>query len=144
MIRKATLQDFDYVCSLAVEFLANRAFDMGANIIDIKAQVAEHLTNENRVVLLADGGFISGLFHNWIYNTTVKMVSETGWFVKPEYRNSGLGKQLRKALEDYALEMGASYVSVGEFKSILNEQVPVYYKNENYVAQGYTYIKRLK
>lgn len=62
-------------------------------------------------------------------------------YIKPEYRNKGLGKQFMKWIENYIKEKGCNSMELNTY--VQNSPSHKFYYNEGYEILGYHFLKKL-
>ncbi len=97
------------------------------------------------VLLLAESdgvpcGFAGGMFTPFIFNINVRVGGELMWWIEPEYRGSGIGRELLIALENAAYTAGARRWSMIAIEETA-ERVSRIYDQMGYTASERTYSK---
>lgn len=140
MIREATPNDHMEVYKYAHKFLENSPYK---NIFD-PAFLYDYLDglikgNEDVVVLLSEGkGMIVGMVSPFNYGYEL-IATELGWWVEPEHRSSGVGKELILAFEQWAIDQGCQHIVMVS----LDEDLGKYYEKSGYRLVERAYMKEL-
>lgn len=88
-------------------------------------------------------GFISGLFSEYFFSNR-KQVSDLGFFVLPEFRGSRAALKLVKSLENWAKEMGADDLHLGQTTAVEMDKTRQFYERLGYKTVGFNTVKQLK
>lgn len=88
-------------------------------------------------------GFISGLFSEYFFSNR-KQVSDLGFFVLPEFRGSRAALKLVKSLENWAKEMGADDLHLGQTTAVEMDKTRQFYERLGYKTVGFNTVKHLK
>lgn len=88
-------------------------------------------------------GFISGLFSEYFFSNR-KQVSDLGFFVLPEFRGSRAALKLVKSLENWAKEMGADDLHLGQTTAVEMDKTRQFYERLGYKTVGFNTVKKLK
>jgi predicted N-acetyltransferase YhbS len=86
-------------------------------------------------------GAIAGMVANMWYNPNVPIVSELAWWVEVEHRGR-VGPLLLRELEEWATEIGAVIISIGELPN-MNSNVGKLLTRRGYEMLEVTYCKEL-
>ena len=88
-------------------------------------------------------GELAGVFGLWfaVRHYAGKTCEVDHVYIKPEYRNQGLGKQAFQWIYDYAREQGCETSELNAY--VHNFPSHKFYMNENYVIKGYHFLKKL-
>lgn len=92
----------------------------------------------NRIV-----GFISGIFSEYFFSNR-KQVTDLGFFVLPEFRGSRTALKLVKSLENWAKEMGADDLHLGQTTAVEMDKTRQFYERLGYKTVGFNTVKHLK
>ena len=115
MIKKATLEDLQHIVDMGIEFVESLAMPIPYSELDLALTAKQLVTGDNSAVFITDGGMVGGDIMPFFLNRQVHVVQERFWWVNPENRNSGVGKALREAFEDWAQSHGAD---IGAFMTV--------------------------
>lgn len=145
MLKIATPEDFDTVYTMCKKFIEQTVYNEYMNEDVFKTIVQSFLTDTSneRVGILAFEddkpiGMIGGAIAYFIFGG-VKYATEVAWWVEPEYRKSGIGKELIEAFEYWANQVGCKFVSM----SALDKELPKFYEKLDYSFAEVSYIKGL-
>ena len=112
MIREAELKDLKSVTDMAFNFSQSLKLPFEPSEYDLMMTAKTLIEDDKSVVLIAEKGVVAGTIEPLFINRQHWILQERGWWVEPEARKQGLGDQLRKALEDWGFENGASIISM--------------------------------
>lgn len=97
------------------------------------------LVLDNFIVLLdGDKGMLAGTCTPFLFGNKL-VASEIGWWVEPEYRNSGVGKQLVDAFEEWAKEKNCDMIVMVS----IDDSVGKYYEKTGYSLVERMYLKEI-
>lgn len=138
-IRVASAEDHEYLLHLAMQFVGNTAYKDMADEDTISDFIWGLLAPEkaaDAIVLVAEGGMLWGMAAPFVYGKC-KVATELAWWVEPEFRKSGLGKELLDAFEYWALKVGCQAVVMAG----LDTDITKYYEKRGYTPREYLYMK---
>jgi N-acetylglutamate synthase-like GNAT family acetyltransferase len=79
----------------------------------VEAQIRHMLDDPDSIIYMIDGvGMISGSIAVPYYSETIAIATELWWYVVPEERKSGAGRELLVAFGLWARESGATHVAM--------------------------------
>lgn len=137
-LRIATLGDLPGLVDMALKF-ANQTDPEGRYTNQNKiTQVISNLIQDPLGVVLIhdDGGMLLGVVTTTMFGDT-KQATEVAWWVEPEARSKGVGKQLLKRFEDWAWCQGCRLMSM----SSIDKSVSEYYARNGFVHADSSYTK---
>ena len=142
MLKIATIEDLPLVSRMAQSFIEsspyNRHFDMGM-VDGVLTQLSTSEDSRKGIVLLyGEVGMLAGMSSPFIYGPHY-MATELGWWVEPDARKSGAGKELIKAFEEWARRVGCTLITMIS----LDDTVSQYYEKNGYVLTERAYMKEL-
>lgn len=76
-------------------------------------------------------------------NVNVILGQELFWYVKPEFRSSGIANQIKQLLEDEAKARGATNFIMGSIPGLRDVVLARLYKRQGYEPCENTFIKKL-
>lgn len=148
-VRRATAEDAPAVEALFEEFYKQTKYN------DIVPPSAE----SNKILvkgLLGDGGVlqvgeidgevvgvIAGIYYPFPLNLEHYIVAELAFYIRPEARGTGLGKQLIRKFEQVSRQRGASAVILSSLASLDPRAANKLYSKEGYVPNESTFLKEL-
>lgn len=142
MLRIATPEDLPLVSRMAQSFIENspyRAhFDMGLVDGVLNKLISPEDPRDGIVLLYGDVGMLAGMTSPFIYGPHY-MATELGWWVEPDARNTGAGKELIKAFEEWARRVGCTLITMIS----LDDTVSKYYEKNGYQLTEHAYMKEL-
>lgn len=138
MIRKATIEDYSAVFAMAKKFAEESPYKDLCTITRLRSVVLDCLLSPDRVVFMNEHGMIAGMYTVFIYGSDLNAV-ELAWWVDPEHRTSGLGKELIQAFEDWAKDNGCKMVTMIS----LDDDLGKYYEKRGYKLNERAYLKVL-
>lgn len=145
MLKVATREDFDAIYEMCKKFVTTTVYkDYFTE--EAMRPFAETFVNSpitERVGLVAYHedkpiGMLGGLINNFVYGNA-KMAVEVAWWVEPEFRKSGVGKELIEAFEFWAKKNGCKFITM----SFLEDKPSKFYEDIGYAFAEKSYIKRL-
>jgi GNAT superfamily N-acetyltransferase len=100
-------------------------------------RVLKQFLQENSVFIAENGhGMLVGMKRPFIYGVCDTAI-ELSWWVDEEYRNTGLGKELLKAFEDWAKENNCKFMTMVS----LDDHAGHLYEKLGYTLAERTYMK---
>ena len=134
-------------CKAVKQFLNDRGADFTEIDDDSFSRTLAGMIDGDRAALIVAEeseiiGFIGGLVYPFFFNENHVTGQELFWFVSPAHRN-GTGRQLFKALETWAREMGAQTFTMMALDSNRPEAVVAAYQRAGYTPSERTFIKEL-
>lgn len=138
-LRKATLEDIDFIVSYAAMFYNNTHWKevMPLDEESLYATVYGFLTNEDSVVFINEKGALIATLVKPFMNPSHVMAHEVMWFAEEN------GDELREAFEEWGRERGAKLFVMSQ---IINEREKVMrrlYQNKGYKPAETTVIKEV-
>lgn len=127
-VRKATSQDVPWLLSELHEF--DRFFGSSRSLfptIETAEQIVATFVRDH-VFLVAQGrdgclGFIAGIVHPHLYNPSLTYLTETFWWVTPQFRGSRAGLTLLNAFVIYGKKIKADAIVMSlEHESPVNPE----------------------
>lgn len=141
MIRVAeTAKDFQITVDLAMKFAEASPYKEYVELDAMRMIVASCMTKDDAVVLLDEEGrgMIMGMIVPFIYGSARAAV-ELGWWVNPEARNSGIGRDLLNLFESWAQVRGCKMITM----IAIDDEIGPYYEKRGYELRERTYMKEL-
>ena len=148
MIRAARHEDMPRLVEMGRAFLAETALADFTEIDDdsFSRTLTGMIDGDRAVLIVAEEsqiiGLIGGLVYPFYFNTNHLTGQEMFWWVEPAYRK-GAGRQLFKALETWAREMGAKTLTVMALDSNRPEAVTAAYKRAGYTPTERNFMRAL-
>lgn len=144
-LKIATPEDFDAVYDMCKKFISQTAYSAYLNEDVFKPLIQSFLTDTKNekvgIIAMEDDkpvGLIGGAVAYFIFGG-IKYATEVAWWVEPEYRKSGVGKELIEAFEYWAKQIDCKFVSM----SALDKELPKFYEKLDYSFAEVSYIKGL-
>lgn len=140
-IRIAEPDDLDLIVSMSMKFLASTDFSKYTDETVVRSVISSILQGpkETGIVLLyEDKGMLVATIKPFAYGTT-PMAYELGWWIEPEHRGSGIGKELMSAYEFWASKVGAKIIMM----TSLDESINKLYTKLGYKPMEYTFYKEI-
>jgi len=138
-IRVATYEDLDQVKDLAMKFIKETRFKDYFDEDKISELLQSLILSPDAIVLIGDGAFFAGRKVPSPYGL-FDIALELAWWVAPDKRKNGVGRQLLEAFEYWASRTNCRMVSV----SCMDKDIGKIYKKFGYKLQEYTYLKEVK
>lgn len=113
-----------------------------------KQKILQLFNNPNAVGFVAIEndkiiGFISAIAHEYFFSNR-KTASDLGFFVLPEFRGSRAALKLVKSLENWAKEIGADDLHLGQTTAVEMDKTRQFYERLGYKTVGFNTVKQLK
>jgi GNAT superfamily N-acetyltransferase len=141
MIRIATEEDFELVREFALKFLDSLPYRTIVDEDKVDEIVKTFLKSDRteRVVLMyGDIGMLAGSVTPFIFGNVI-MASEIGWWIEPEHRGKAAGRELLKAFEYWAKQVGCSAITMVS----LDERLGKFYEKNGYKLYERAYVKEI-
>jgi GNAT superfamily N-acetyltransferase len=102
-LKIAEIEDLEIIKQMAMNFVKVSGYEAFATEEHIESLILDIISGDKTktVLILGEGGFIAGAVTNFPFGP-VKVVTEIAWWVEPDQRKEGLGKELLDALEYWA------------------------------------------
>lgn len=138
-IRMATGADWQIANKLAYKF-CTEAYGEWADKAVITELVECLIFDEDKCFFLDSTGvaFLAGVTNSFILGK-LKMAIELGWYVAPESRGGGIGRQLMESFEDWAKTQECQLITMIS----IDDTVGDYYEKNGYKLYERTYMKEL-
>lgn len=137
-VRMATGSDWQIANKLAYKF-CTEAYGKWTDKAVVTDLVESLIFDDDKVMFLyEEKGFLAGVLNRFILGGQT-MAVELGWYVLPEYRKSGVGKDLIGAFEAWALSRGCDLITMVS----IDNDVGAYYEKNGYKLYERTYMKEL-
>lgn len=150
MIRFAEPADAPKVAEMCAKFYDMALSDMlgeydqraAQNLVVATAMASDACT----IVAEVDGnmvGVMCVISNRHILNPSALIASELFWWVEPEHRKSGLGKDMLAKAEDWAKELGCRGMVMVTMHGIDHERNGAFYERSGYSPLEHSYFKRV-
>ena len=113
-----------------VTFSANRMRQVLRNLID----------SDDGVVFICEAGFCCAVMHQNFF-TQDWVAHELCWWVDPDRRAAGFGRELRAHLEQWAKEKGAAYLVMSSLDFGRGDKVGPIYVEAGYTPAEHAFIR---
>lgn len=113
-MKVADISDLETVMSMAEDFISASGVDYLCDADQIREVVTAYLDSpkNEKIVILADGGFIMGAVIRFPFGKE-HVATATAWWVNEESRGNGAGLKLLNAFEYWAKHIaGCKYLSM--------------------------------
>lgn len=141
-MRLATLEDYNAILKMVRSFAENSPYSKIMNYDKIEVLLNSLLVNNgiDTVILIdeEDRGFIAGIVSPHFFFEG-KIATELAWWVEPEDRNSGVGRELLTSFEEWAWSRGCSNITMIS----LDDNIGKFYEDNGYVLQERAYLKSI-
>jgi GNAT superfamily N-acetyltransferase len=144
-LRVAKPEDFDIVYDMALKFINQTVYKEYLNEEVFKPLVKTFVEGspDSIGIVAMDGdkpvGMIGGMVNYFIFGG-VKLCSEVAWWVEPEYRKTGVGKDLIDALEYWAKNIDCRFVTLS---ALDKDYLPKFYEKIGYDFAEISYMKKV-
>lgn len=141
MIRQATRNDFEFVAKMSEKFC--KVAGLPFRLEDFKKFFLGVVHSNDNDFLLSDHGMIVAVSSPWVTHSECILAQEMAWWVEPEFRGTGEGKELILAFIDWAKQRKASFVSMSAIEHIRGEAVTKLYNELGFERRETSYVKVL-
>jgi len=145
MIREAQSNDTEQIVSIVMEFYEEGLKETGLSFDKETIAKTVEIILKDHIFLVADlgriVGVIAGLVNHSIFDEKQIIAEEKIWYVKKEFRGSGVAKILFESFESKAKSLGASKIIMAHMSNIMPEKVKGIYKSTGYKDIESHYIK---
>ncbi len=140
MIKIATLEDYETIKSMADKFIEVSGYKEYSSDEDIRTTILNMLSAPRTasVIALGDGGMLAGAVSKFPFGPHF-IATEVAWWVDPDKRKNGLGKELLRYFEIWAGVVGCSFVSMVS----LDDELIKFYEKEGYKLYERACMKKL-
>lgn len=147
-VRPATADDLDEVALLGSKFHQHTAWAQRIPYSVDGGVAWARMMYDAGLLIVADTedglvGCVGGLKYPFLNNPAWIIGSEILWWVEPEYRNGGLGKQLIDAIEHAAKDAGCHLWVMVSLEAVEPEKAGAIYKKLGYELTEHSYMKEL-
>lgn len=137
MLKIATLDDFELVKKMASNFLEVSGYKDMSDEDTVDNVIYDLITRQEGVILLhGEAGMLAGTVAKFPFGRGY-IATEVAWWVEPDARKTGVGKELLEAFEHWASLVGAKHVHMVS----LDESVGKYYEKQGYKLYERAYLK---
>lgn len=141
-MRVAQTEDFEEVKEMVLEFIKTTQHISKYYEEDTVDSLIQNLLSSpggSHIILLSEDGFLAGAVVPFIFGKE-KVATEIGWYIKPEVRGTGKGKEFLSAFEYWAKNVaGCTLIQM----SSLDDKVGEYLKGKGYELSERAYIKEV-
>lgn len=147
-IREADTGDFKALVAIGHKFFAFNAYRQHTTLDEESLTLTFWQLHMDHVLLVVEdagkivgtaGAFIAPLYWNHAFKQGV----EAFWWVDPEYRKQGTGRQLRDKLKDIAKDKGAQFWNMIALKESMYDEVCAQYEKAGMTHVETVYMKVL-
>ena len=142
LIRVANHGDFEAIKTMGMEFIKSTEHISKyaeEEYIDLLIMDMLNASQFTDIILIGDGGMLMGKAIPFLFGSAT-MATEIAWYVSPDKRWTGLGKELIEAFEYWAKNVSnCAFISMGS----VNDAVGEYYIKKGYELSERAYIKEL-
>jgi len=145
LVKRATREDINQIIAI-IEYYELIAIDNRFDIPVNKDYMFEMFYNvierDECALFLHEHGLIFGMVSSVPWSSTPIVIDQL-FFVKPEYRSTGLASYLAKAYEEWAKGKGAKFCTLSTASGLDTEIVCKYFKLRGYSKLADQYFKEL-
>lgn len=140
MIKRATLEDYDLIKSMADKFIEVSGYKEYSSSEDIRQTIINMVTSprSQSIIALADCGMLAGAVSKFPFGPHL-IATEVAWWVDPDKRKNGVGYELLRYFEMWASVVGCSMVSMVS----LDDELTKFYEKNGYKLYERAYMKVL-
>ena len=150
VIRDATIEDAEQIAILGARFHQQASWSdiFAYNISDCVTSLEHFIGQPNFICMVADeeGKFVSfgslvmaPLYFNHLHISA----EELFWWADPKSPHIGVGRKLKKALDQEALNRGASSIQMKSIDLLNGDRMAKLYARDGYRPSEHSFIKRL-
>ena len=148
-IREATEADIPAIVEMGRRFFETSGYGefMAFDPDSVVATARRLMASESGTVIVAVNdrpvGMVAGLIYPYFMNYGHVTGQEMFWWVEPEHRAAGTGKDLLRALEAWARDAGAHSFIMGSLEALRPLTVAALYRRLGYKPIEHLYLRRL-
>lgn len=142
MMRIASPSDSDLIFDMALKFVNQTEYVGLYSEKGLRSLINRLLSSamSDAVVFVEDEvGMIGGITSPFLFNPDLFVATEIAWWIEPEHRKSGKGKELLGAFEYWAAANGCAAVTM----VALGDSVAKVYEKAGYKLRENVYMKEL-
>ena len=150
VIRHAVIDDAEQIAILGGRFHEQALWSdiFNYNVSDCVASLEHFIGQQNFICMVAeeDGKFVSfgSLVLSPVYFNHLHIsAEELFWWADPETKHLGIGRKIKKALEQEAKVRGASSVQMKSIDLLNGNRMAKLYARDGYRPSEHSFIKRL-
>ncbi|NCX05716.1 MAG: GNAT family N-acetyltransferase [Actinobacteria bacterium] len=150
VIRDATIEDAEQIAMLGSRFHNQASWSdiFSYSIGDCVASLENFIGKPNFICMVADEGgkfvsFGSLVLAPVYFNHKHISAEELFWWSDPESSHIGIGRKLKKALDQEALNRGASSIQMKSIDLLNGDRMAKLYARDGYRPSERSFIKRL-
>jgi GNAT superfamily N-acetyltransferase len=136
-IRIADTKDIPSILEMAKKFISTTKYTYDEGVIEHLVTSLLAADKTLAIILISDGGFIAGVSNQFVFGLH-RQATELAWWVEPEARSKGVGKELLDAFEYWAQ-------NVAKCKTVtmvsLDDELGKYYEKNGYELFERAYMK---
>jgi GNAT superfamily N-acetyltransferase len=112
---------------------------------DFQAFYLSSLANPRFCFLVSDdlSSMLCACADSWLADRSTVIAQELFWWVQPEARGTGLGRELLNEFENWAKQIGARWTSVCNITHLRGNAVGKLFERSGYTKRESAYIKEL-
>lgn len=134
--------DFARIKEMGLEFIKSTEFISkyySEGYVDALINRMLQAPKQTDIILISDDGMLMGTAVPFLYGPHI-MATEIAWYVRPEARGKGAGKDLLLAFEYWAKNVaGCTMISMGS----IDDSVGEYFIKQGYELSERAYVKNL-
>lgn len=139
MVRIASLEDFNEILDMSIKFIETTEYKDLYDLEALEKVIETSLSSSSAVVFVEDGkGILVGQTVPFLFGNKL-VAHELGWWVEPEYRKTGVGKDLINSFENWAVFKNCGIIVM----TSIDDTVGEYYKKTGYKLVERMYMKEL-
>lgn len=138
----ATLEDLPEIADMSMEFMSTTGYTDFSDRQTIENLITNIITGDptEKIIIFKSGvGFLAGVSTPFIFGPH-RLATEVAWWVAPDARNNGTGREFLDAFEYWAKEKaGCTMISM----VCLDDKLDKFYNKQGYKLYERAYMKVL-
>ena len=145
MIRPAVSSDIQKLTDMAQVFVKDLPFEATIDVPHLSAAMEHLISGDMGCVFVNDEvtAAIGGMVYPHFFNPNMTMAQEMFWWVNPDARKSRTGLLLLAALEDWAVEKGATIFTMMCLDGVYTGPLEALYQKRGFTPLEHHFAKVL-
>jgi GNAT superfamily N-acetyltransferase len=148
-VREARPEDWEGVLEKCKLFFVNTSMNSRCEFEEegLKELFFQSFDSKGSQVWVVDDGKIVGfcvmIIFPLVFSISTKVAQELSWWLDPEYRGSGAGKELKEKMEQWARKQGANHMFMIALENDKTEKMKQVYEKMGFTPIERTFCKEL-
>ena len=148
-VREARPEDWEGVLEKCKLFFVNTPMNSRCEFEEegLKELFFQSFDSKGSQVWVVDDGKIVGfcgmIIFPLVFSISTKVAQELSWWLDPEYRGSGAGKELKEKMEQWARKQGANHMFMIALENDKTEKMKQVYEKMGFTPIERTFCKEL-